>query len=432
MSLKDRLDRLANEKDKPSASHREPEKISALRRKIDSVITRRERFVPIRTPGPRRNAVPLGDIIAGEEARTPSGTFYLSRSAMSAEDAHGHSRISDLARTSMAAAAFLSGHQSLKDTSIAGGLFLDTETTGLSGGTGTFPFLIGLGWFEADSFTTCQLFARDFSEERAMLTYLSELASGKDFLVTFNGKTFDLNLLAARFILNRCKDTLAALPHIDLLHPSRRMLSHRLENARLSTIEADVLGVRRSGDVPGFEIPQRYFDWLHQRDGRLLEDVFIHNRLDVVSMASLLKYLTDLVEGCEEMSRGHHGDFLKLAQLIHERGDLEKAGRMLEALILSHRPEVAVSARRFLSLVYKKARRWDEAARLWQDLVATNPRDVFAVEELAKFYEHHTREPEKALEIVRRLLSEAGRLSGTERAPLQYRLQRLVHKVSAG
>ena len=85
------------------------------------------------------------------------------------------------------------------------------------------------------------------------------------------------------------------MPHIDLLHPSRRIFAHRLENARLSTIETHVLGVKREGDVPGFEIPQRYFDWLQQRDGRLLEDVFKHNRLDIVSMASLLKHLADLV-----------------------------------------------------------------------------------------------------------------------------------------
>ncbi len=162
----------------------------------------------------------------------------------------------------MEATAFLAGPRMSQDMSIEDGLFLDTETTGLAGGTGTFPFLIGLGWFEAGSFVTCQLFARDFSEERAMLRYLSELASGKQFLVTFNGKAYDLNLLAARFILNRSPDTLTTMPHIDLLHPSRRIFAHRLENARLSTIETHVLGVKREGDVPGFEIPQRYFDWL--------------------------------------------------------------------------------------------------------------------------------------------------------------------------
>jgi uncharacterized protein len=432
MSLKDRLGRLTGEPDKPLRTDTGHEDISDLRRKIDNVMSRRERFIPAQPAfRPRRGAMPLEAVVAGEEARTACGAFFVSRSTLDAGDAHGRCRICDFARPSMAAAALLVGHQALKDMSIAGGLFLDTETTGLAGGTGTFPFLVGLGWFEADSFTTCQLFARDFSEERAMLTYLSELASTKDFLVTFNGRTFDLNLLSTRFILNRLHDTLSAMPHIDLLHPSRRMFSHRLENARLATIEEQLLGVRRDGDVPGFEIPQRYFDWLQQHDARLLEDVFRHNKLDIVSMASLLAYLADLVETSEEITHGHHGDLLKLAGLMHDRGDLEKAGRMLESLVVSHHPEVATNAQRFLSLLHKKAHRWDEAVRLWQDLLTSNTGDVFAGEELAKFYEHHTREIGTALEIVQNLLNGAARLSDAERLPLEHRLQRLLRKVSA-
>jgi len=382
MSLKDRLGRLTGERDTPSSTNTGNEAISELRRKIDNVMNRRERFAPAGIPEMRRDAMPLADIVAGEEARTPSGNFFLSRSALTANYAHGNCRICDIAHPSMGAAAFLAGHQSLKDMSVADGLFLDTETTGLAGGTGTFPFLIGLGWFEADSFITCQLFARDFSEESAVLTHLKELASTKEFLVTFNGRAYDLNLLSARFILNRCQDTMSAMPHIDLLHPSRRIFAHRLENARLATIETQILGVRRDGDVPGFEIPQRYFDWLRQRDGRLLADVFEHNRVDIVSMASLLKYLADLIEGGERMTHAHHGDLLKLAGLVHERGDLQKAGRILEALIMSYQPGVAMDARRSLSLIYKKAYRWSEAAGLWQDLLTSNPYDVFAAEEL--------------------------------------------------
>jgi hypothetical protein len=331
----------------------------------------------------------------------------------------------------MEGAAFLIGNHAPEDLSIAGGLFLDAETTGLAGGTGTFPFLIGLGWFEAGAFITCQLFARDFSEERAMLKYLSELASAKQFLVTFNGKAYDLNLLTARFILNRCQDTLSVMPHIDLLHPSRRIFSHRLENTRLSTIETDILGVRRDGDVPGFEIPQRYFDWLRQRDGRLLEDVFKHNRLDIVSMAALLKYLADLLDGNEEIDGSHHGDLLKLAGFIHDRGDIQRAKRLFEALIASHNHEVSMSARRSLSLIYKKTRCWEEAAQLWQYLLASGPHKTFASEELAKFYEHHARECGKALEIVRELLDDAAHLDDAEHASLEHRLQRLLHKTSS-
>jgi uncharacterized protein YprB with RNaseH-like and TPR domain len=432
MSLKDRLGRLTGETDKTFQVKPGQDKISELRRKIDSIMNRREHIIPARTPVPRRGTIPLEDIVAGEEVRMLYGNFFLSRSTLNADDAHGHWRVHEFAQPSMKAAAFLIGNHASEDLSITGALFLDTETTGLAGGTGTFPFLIGLGWFEEDSFVTCQLFARDFSEERAMLTYLSEFAATKDFLVTFNGRAYDLNLLTARFILNRCQDTLSAMPHIDLLHPSRRIFSHRLGNARLSTIEMHILGVERDGDVPGFEIPERYFNWLRHHDGSLLEDVFKHNKLDIVSMASLLKYLADLVEGSEEINRSHHGDLLKLAGLIHDRGDLEKARRMLEALIMSHHQEVAMNARRSLSLLYKKEHRWDEAVKLWEHLLTSNPYDVFAVEELAKFYEHHIGEFGKALQIVRKLLNEVTRLSEAERTPLEHRFQRLLHRVSAG
>jgi uncharacterized protein YprB with RNaseH-like and TPR domain len=386
---------------------------------------------PANAPATRRIATPLEHAVIGEEVQTSCGNFFESRSTMNGDNVHGNVRICDAGCASMEAVAFLAGLQMTQDMSLSDGLFLDSETTGLTGGTGTFPFLIGLGWFEQGSFVTCQLFARDFSEEGAMLRYLSELTSGKRFLVTFNGKAYDLSLLAARFILNRCRDTLTTMPHIDLLHPSRRILAHRLENARLPTIERHVLGVERDGDVPGFEIPQRYFDWLRQRDGRLMADVFRHNRLDIVSMASLLKYLADLVEDTQRMGRSHHGDLLKVAGLMYERGDLGKAERMLQALISSHHTDVALSARQVLSLIYKKAYRWEEAAELWQNLVASGPHNFFAVEELAKFYEHHTHECGKALQLVRTLLNEARCLNDVERTSAEYRLRRLLHKVSS-
>lgn len=429
MSLKDRLTRLTGDVPKPAPSDSRQEKIAELRHKLDRVMSRSPQSMP---PGTfkRRNALPLEDAVAGEEFQTVHGSFFLSRSRMKAGDVHGDARICDVACACVNSASFLAGVPMAEGVSLNDGLFLDTETTGLAGGTGTFPFLIGLGWFEDSAFVTCQLFARDFSEEGAMLKYLTELASGKRFLVTFNGKTFDMNLLAARLILNRCNDVFAALPHIDLLYPSRRMLAHRLDDARLSTIEKRILGVERNGDVPGSEIPQRYFDWLRQHDGRLLSDIFEHNRLDIVSMASLLKHLADLVDDSEEMRRSHHGDLLKLAGLIHERGDSQRATGMLERLVSSHYADVAVMAKQSLSLMYKKTDRWEEAAELWNDLFVLDQCNVFAAVELAKFYEHRTKEYEKALHLVRQLLGVPAHLDDAERQLLEYRLRRLHQKVS--
>lgn len=429
MSLKDRLGRLVGEPEDTKPSPRQ-DVIKELRTRVETIMNRRERIITPKTTPARRNAITLADAVAGEEVHTPHGKFYMSRAILNADDVYGYGRVCDFACPSMPAAAFLTGHQAFNDMSIKDGLFLDTETTGLSGGTGTFPFLIGLGWFEENSFITCQLFARDFSEEGAVLRYLSELASEKEFLVTFNGKAYDINLLATRFILNRSHDRLAGMSHIDLLHPSRRLFAHRLENARLSTIESRILGVRREGDVPGFEIPQRYFDWLRQNDGMFLKDVFEHNRLDIISMASLLKHLTDLVENSMEMENYHHGDLFKLAVFLHERGDFERSLRMFESLITSPLTDVALGARRSLSVIYKKMRRWDEAVKLWLDLSEVNQYDIFAIEELAKFYEHQTREPGKALQIVRRLLDQSSRLDSVACISLEYRYKRLLHKTS--
>jgi len=149
MSLKDRLGRLVGDAAKPGEAKADPRQdaISDLRARIDTIMSRRERIIPPNTPRASRNAVPLGAAVAGEEVRTPHGRFFMSRTILNADDVYGYRRVGDLACLSMPAAAFLTGHQAFMDMTITDGLFLDTETTGLSGGTGTFPFLIGLGWF---------------------------------------------------------------------------------------------------------------------------------------------------------------------------------------------------------------------------------------------------------------------------------------------
>lgn len=431
MSIRDRLGRLTGEDKKPVQADPKQERLSELRRKIDEVMNRRERLVPPISPRPGTGAVPLERVVTGEEVEAAGGRFFFSRSVLAGADTHGHARIGNLAEACMDTAAFLAGSESIRGFTIADGLFLDTETTGLAGGTGTFPFLVGLGWFEGDSFVTCQLFARDFSEERAMLAFLTEAASGRRFLVTFNGRAYDLNLLASRFILNRSRDTLSGMPHIDLLHPSRRVFAHRLDNARLVTLEASILGVRRTGDVPGHEIPQRYFDWLRNHDGRLMEDVFRHNRLDIVSMASLLKHLTDLVKGppgCEESH--HHGDLLCAARLHLDRGSAETAVRMLDLLQRSGQSMVAAEAKKILSLIHKRSGAWAEAASIWQEMLAADATDLFAAVELAKYHEHRSRDIVRALAIVRAVLESGASLGGEDRLALEHRLTRLLGKVS--
>lgn len=431
MSIKDRLGRLTGESASPVAPDSRQEKLSELRRKMEEVMNRRDRMNRPAPDASRRPGIPLEHVIAGEEVITEHGGFFFCRNRMNEADRYGNAVISDLSRLDMNGVAILAGSGTFAGFSPEDALFLDTETTGLAGGTGTFPFLIGLGWFEQGSFVTCQLFARDFSEERSMLAYLQDIAAGRRFLVSFNGRAYDMNLLSARYILNRLHCTIADKPHLDLLHPGRRLLRHRMENARLVTIEACVLGVEREDDVPGYEIPQRYFDWLRSRDGSLMEDVFRHNRLDIVSMASLLKHLADLVGGGVDPDRMHHGDVLCAARLHHERGDLRSARTLYEKIALSPELESAESARRSLSLIHKKNGSWDDAVVIWEGMLSRDPHDLFAAEELAKYHEHRGREFGRAARIVQAVLDGSRSMREEDRHAFEHRLRRLLAKASS-
>ncbi|MEN6359502.1 MAG: ribonuclease H-like domain-containing protein, partial [Smithella sp.] len=286
----DKLKRLTGETGEPSKREQaqttatSPERLSQLndlRHRIESVVTRTQvRNTSIKADVAARGNEGLIEILKGCEIKNEHGLFFLFSDLLSGASRHGHRNIREAFDFDMTAAGMLANNPILGEFTSSDALFLDTETTGLAGGTGTMAFLIGLGWFEEGHFQIRQILARDFGEEKAALTYLKEIASRKKFLVTFNGKAFDVNLLTTRFIMNRMQSDLAGLPHLDLLHPSRRILGHRLENCRLATLEEEILGVRREGDIPGWEIPQRYFDWLRRRDPRLLAGIFEHNRLD--------------------------------------------------------------------------------------------------------------------------------------------------------
>jgi len=422
MSTLDRLKRLTGGGD--GTAVKEDERIGDLRRRIDAILSRKpDPSGPVRSlpPEGRRE---LGDLLPGKEERTPWGSFFSVEAVAGAGTFHGIRTLGELAGVNMERLSLLAGAPSLAGFTPRDGLFLDTETTGLSGGTGTVAFLVGAGWFDGKGFRTLQLFARDFGEERAVLSFLRDLAGDKKFLVTFNGKVFDLGILSTRFILNRFADPLISLPHLDLLHPSRRIFRHRLESCRLSSLETAILRFHREGDIPGWEIPQRYFDWLRRRDGRLVADIFEHNRLDILSMAALTIHFSRLL-GEEAPGEEHHpGDCLAAARLFHDRRRLPEARAVLEGIVAGN-GEAAGEAKRRLSLLHKRNARWDEAIRLWRGMVDENPCDLFAVEELAKYLEHRLKDFGQARNLVERALAGA---SLEARPALHRRLDRLGRK----
>ncbi len=404
-----------------------------LRKRIDAVLARRPESLRESSPssfhGPSR---PLEECVSGGEITTAGGRFFCVETMWGISHHHGCRCIGDLSPLDMTCVSTLANDGVLAGLDYTRGVFLDTETTGLSGGTGTVAFLIGVGWFEGSRFVMKQLFMRDYSEERAALVFLRELVQDRQFLVTFNGKAFDVNLLTARFILNRLADPLGGLPHLDLLHPSRRLLRHRLENVRLGTIEGAILSLEREGDVPGYEIPQRYFDWLKRRDGRLMADVFLHNRLDVLSMAALTAHLTEMiaVEGTGPSLR-HPPDLLAAARLLMHRRDMVGARRILSNLVSASCPVTVRQACRLLSLIHKRAGEWPQAAEIWGEMIARDPDDAFALVELAKWYEHRTHNYTQALNLACQALQILP-LSAleTEREVLRRRIARLERRLA--
>jgi uncharacterized protein YprB with RNaseH-like and TPR domain len=420
-----RLQRLTGDNSPGRKKTPRADEISELRRRIEAITSRRP--IGHEKPASKRceGSIPLHDVIKGEEVVSAFGKFFITHGHHKASSKHGNRRIGEIAALDMKAAAILANHADISSFGYKDALFLDTETTGLAGGTGTFAFLIGIGWFEDETFHTQQLFARDFSEEHACLSFLLEMAREKSFLVTYNGKAFDVGLLSTRFILNRLPDSLTAMPHLDLLHPARRLFGHRLENNRLSTMEKDIIGFHRYGDIPGSEIPQRYFNWLRYRDPRLLEDVFEHNRLDVISMAALAVCLAEILSPTPDMTTRNHIDLLAAARLLRDRGKLSSAQTILEALIKSDETHVVFEARKNLSLIHKRHGRWSDAINIWETMLLSNPGNFFAADELAKYLEHRQRNFRKAIRIISEALSVPQRNTDSERDALIYRLKRL-------
>jgi uncharacterized protein YprB with RNaseH-like and TPR domain len=314
--------------------------------------------------------------------------------------------------------------------------FLDTETTGLSGGTGTYAFLIGVGRFENHEFHLAQFFMRDPREEPAQLAALEEFLAPCQALVTYNGKAFDAPILATRFTYHGWKIPFIDYAHIDLLHLARRLWRDRLPSRTLGSIEVQILGARRTEqDVPGWMIPQLYFDYLRSGDARPLKSVFYHNAMDVVSLAALFNHTSELMSNPLNGSVEHGIDLIALAKLFEDIGDLEAATR-LYLHGLEHdlpKPNLLEAINR-LALIHKRQDNLLAAVDLWKQ--AARHQHIEAHIELAKFYEHRLRDIDQALEwaVSAVNLVNTSSLSGYERRQwieaLDYRISRLQRKLA--
>ena len=245
----------------------------------EALVRRRQRELR----GAREVELPPGETIENER-----GGCYLRTLRYPLDHRHGDAplrRVFDLDRERL---AVLAKDPAVEELDLSECLFLDTQTTGLSGGAGTVVFMTGLGYFDAEEFVLEQTFLRSYSEEAAALTHIKRRLAQYPQLVTFVGKSFDRHRLAARMAVHRLRSRVLSARHLDLYYVSRRAFrDHDLPNCRLQTLERHRLGVHRPDDLPGAEAPVAFLDWVRDGSGPV-DRVFEHNRLDVLSLVTLL------------------------------------------------------------------------------------------------------------------------------------------------
>jgi uncharacterized protein YprB with RNaseH-like and TPR domain len=399
-----------------------PADLSGRARTLEELrrVIRRIENVRATRPAPE----PIEKLVGGEVVDTGAGPLVVVRREFPLSHRHGRLALGDALAVAAPALELLAPLGAPSDP--RGLLFLDTETTGLAGGTGTYAFLVGAAFVERDSFVLVQHFMRDFDEESALLAALDPLLERATGIVTFNGGGFDLPLLETRFVLARRRWP-ATLAHVDLLRPARRVWSAHFDDCRLPTLERQVLGLVRENDVPGSLIPAIYFDFLRSRRAAPLSRVFEHNRDDVLSLAVLLGWFARALAADADLGAG------ELAGVGHlwQRCDPERAAvyyeRALEAGLAG---DEGHRIRLRLARWQKQQARWSEACALWREASAARVFDVTPWEELAKYHEHRRRDFATALGIVRDALARARASGASARAldALVYRLTRLERR----
>src|SRR5580700_6060604 len=327
-------------------------------------------------------------------------------------------------------------------------LFLDTETTGLSGGTGTYAFLVGMAWWDAGGLQVEQLFLRDFCQEHSLLQELSQRLAERPVLVTFNGKTFDWPLLENRFTMTRAIRVPQLAAHLDLLHPARALWKLRLGSVRLVELERHVLDAERLGwhrgdDVASALIPQFYFDYLRGGTADPLAGVVKHNQMDLRGLAALYGKINTMLDERQSLAAEDSLDLFGLSKFLQRRGDNERAhSTCVKALDAGLPVEFRPRATRELALMAKRHGDVNSAAALWHELAGDPADGIEACEQLAIHYERRAKDFEQALEFAQLALAKLQRQRIPSRDPyarertrrleekLMCRVERLRHRIS--
>lgn len=387
-----------------------------------------------------KRGLSIQDVLPGRFEPAARGETFVYEQAFNAEYRHGLAPLHTSASFGLLA-------EWARDPRLAGMpleafAFLDTETSGMAGGTGTYAFLVGVGRFERSgedlTFRLLQFFMRDPGEEGALLEALSRFLAPCHALVTYNGKAFDAPLLKTRYILQGIPVPFEGYSHVDLLHLARRLWRERLASRTLKYIEEHVLGApRTSEEVPGYEIPWLYFDYLRSGDASPLKGVFYHNAMDIVALAALLSHTAEMLQDPFGERVQHGLDAIALARLHEDLQHWETAARLYEHGLEQTLPaDDFWQAVRRLSVLQKRRGDLEQAVHWWEQAALQG--HIYAHIELAKYYEHRRRDVPQALDCARSALEHLDKTGLPEfarahwQAELEHRLARLERKAKAG
>jgi uncharacterized protein YprB with RNaseH-like and TPR domain len=302
--------------------------------------------------------------------------------------------------------ACLSKDDTFRDLDLSTALFIDLETTGLSGGTGTIPFNVGMGYYKDDKFWVAQYFLGDIAEEERMIQEMAQFFTEMNFqsLVTYNGKNFDIPLLETRFILHRQPFPLSDLPHLDFMYPARNLWKHKYDNCRLSYLAREVVRTGRTEDIPSAEVPWRYFQYLQTGNYDLIEPILYHNQEDILSLLGVVIAGASIFLEEGEECLPDAMDFFGAGNIMEKIGDTEKSVQFLQrALDGDLSDDVTTLAKMKLSYLFKRNEEWDKAVAIWREI--TSLEDItaghlFSFRELAMYLEHKEKNYEEAIKIA--------------------------------
>ncbi len=378
------------------------EQLAHLRKRIARID--KKYATPQRKP-PVTNRQPLAfpeDWLHGEEVVTEHGAHYETERLYERQRRHGSVGIVDLEDLSRDLLDPISNGQ-IRGIPPDKWCFLDTETTGLAGGSGTYAFLVGVGRITPQGFRVRQFFMRDFGEEASQLSALNEHLKQFQVMITYNGRTYDQPLLETRFRMVRQRPPFSSMEHLDLLFGARRLWNLRFDSCRLVELENQILGVERQGDLPGEMIPYVYFEYVRTHEIFRLMPVFHHNAIDILTLACLTAIVPRAFHASEQAELSHGAEMIGLARWWRQAEQHENALSLFrQAIEKNLSDELLFRTLWDIAALEKKLGREHAALGVLTDLAAShNPWRAAAYVELAKYYERRERNYALALEMTR-------------------------------